>query len=636
MLSDGAIIYRQAFQDGLRPDPILTVSEWADRNRLLSQRSAAEPGKWRTSRTPYLKEIMDCLSPTSDIEEVIFMKGAQIGGTECGLNWIGYSMDMNPGPFLFVQPTVEMAKRASKQRIDPLIEDCPSLREKVKDPRARDSGNTVLMKEVQGGAGVLVLTGANSAVGLRSLPARSVFLDEVDAYPGDVEGEGDPVTLAKARTRTFARRKILLVSTPTISGRSRIEAAFEDSDKRRFFVPCPHCGQFQTLQWAQLQWPKGKPREAVYLCEHCREPIEERFKTGMLEKGRWIAENPGARNGKVAGFHLSSLYSPVGWFSWSDAAELWAEAHKRPEMLRGFVNTILGESYAERGEAPDWKRLYDRRNVYQPNTVPKEGLFLTAGVDIQRDRIALEVVAWGRGKRSWSIDYRQIPGETTNLGPTGPWARLAEIIDESFTHENGHILPIRLVAIDSGFNTSTVYQFVRRYAPNRVIATKGFDNLAVIVGTPKVVDVDMKGKRKRGSKFWPIGVNILKSELYSWLKQEKPTEDEIKETGFPSGWCEFPQYGEQYFKELTAEELVVRKVRGFNRPTWVKVGAQNEALDCRVLARACAAILGIDRYSDEQWANLEHNLAPAAIISNQKAAYSQPEAEIPRRKSSFW
>lgn len=637
MVNDAAEVYGQAFRDGLRPDPLLTVSEWADQFRFLSQRSASEPGRWRTSRTPYLKEIMDCLSPTSDIEEVVFMKGAQIGGTEAGLNWVAYSLDMTPGPMLLVQPTVELAKRASKQRIDPLIEECPSLREKVKDPRSRDSGNTVLMKEVSGGAGILVMTGANSAVGLRSLPAKSVFLDEVDAYPGDVDGEGDPVTLAKARTRTFARRKILMVSTPTISGRSRIEAAFEESDKRRFFVPCPHCGQYQVLQWAQLQWPKGKPREAVYLCEHCREEIEERFKPQMLDKGRWIAEAPGVKGGKIAGFHLSSLYSPLGWFSWSDAAELWVEAHKRPEMLRGFLNTVLGETYAERGEAPDWKRLYERRNVYEPNTVPKGGLFLTAGVDVQRDRLAIEVVAWGREKRSWSIDYRQIPGDTTNLGPTGPWARLSEILDEQFAHQNGHLLPIKLTAIDSGFNTSVVYEFVRRFPPNRVISTKGFDNLNVIVGTPKVVEFDSTGKkRKRGGKVWPVGVNILKTELYSWLRLEKPTDEDAASTGFPPGWCEFPQYGEQFFRELTAEELVIRKVRGFNRPTWVKVGAQNEALDCRIYARACAAIVGMDRFRDENWVELERQIAPNVLITAQKPGFSATSDAIPRRKSSFW
>ena len=223
-------ILRAAAAAGARPDPLLTISQWADKYRTLSQRASAEPGPWRTDRTPYLREIMDCLSPLSPIERTVFMKGAQIGGTECGNNWIGYVIHQAPGPMMAVQPTVEMAKRNSKQRIDPLIEESEVLRTLVHDPRSRDSGNTVLAKEFPGG--VLVMTGANSAVGLRSMAARYLFLDEIDGYPGDVDGEGDPINLALARTRTFARRKVFLVSTPKITGMSRIEAAFEESDKR--------------------------------------------------------------------------------------------------------------------------------------------------------------------------------------------------------------------------------------------------------------------------------------------------------------------------------------------------------------------------------------------------------------------
>src|ERR1035437_4679410 len=231
-------IYAAAAAAGARPEPLLTISQWADQFRTLSQRASAESGPWRTERTPYLREIMDCLSPSCGIERIVFMKAGQIGGTECGNNWIGYVIHQSPGPMMAVQPTVEMAKRNSKQRIDPLIEESDALRKLVSDQRSRDSGNTILSKEFPGG--VLVMTGANSAVGLRSLAARFLFLDEVDAYPGDVEGEGDPVNLATARTRTFARRKIFMASTPKITGLTRIEAAFEPSDQRRYWVPCPY------------------------------------------------------------------------------------------------------------------------------------------------------------------------------------------------------------------------------------------------------------------------------------------------------------------------------------------------------------------------------------------------------------
>src|SRR5688572_14538153 len=343
-----ADIYNQAFNAGLKPEPPLTVSEWADRYRTLSQRASAEPGPWRTSRTPYLREIMDALSPASPFERVVFMKSGQIGGTECGNNLIGYIMHQAPGPTMAVQPTVEMAKRNSKQRIDPLIEESKALKELVKEARSRDSGNTILAKEFPGG--LLVMTGANSAVGLRSMAARYLFLDEVDAYPGDVEGEGDPVSLAAARTRTFARRKIFMVSTPKITGRSRIEAAYAESDQRRFWVPCPRCGEFQVLKFAQLRWPKDQPERAVYICQHCEGESQNHEKHWMLPRGEWRAAAPGA--GKAAGFHLSSLYSPVGWLSWVDAAAMLVQAQKDPALLQVFMNTVLGETWAVQGEAP--------------------------------------------------------------------------------------------------------------------------------------------------------------------------------------------------------------------------------------------------------------------------------------------
>src|ERR1039458_2722163 len=289
--------HRAASGAGASRETLLTVYQWADQYRTLSQRASAEPGPWRTERTPYLREIMDCLSPSSPIERVVFMKAGQIGGTECGNNWIGYVIHQAPGPMMAIQPTVEMAKRNSKQRIDPLIEESGALRALVSDPRSRDSGNTILAKDFAGG--VLVMTGANSAVGLRSMAARYLFLDEVDAYPGDVEGEGDPVNLAMARTRTFARRKIFLCSTPKITGISRIEAAFEESDQRYYWVPCPACRAYQVLKFAQLRWPKGQIDTAAYICEHCGQEIQNHQKHWMLAQGQWRPSAAG--DGKTAG-----------------------------------------------------------------------------------------------------------------------------------------------------------------------------------------------------------------------------------------------------------------------------------------------------------------------------------------------
>ena len=302
---DGMDALWQSWRDGLTPDASLQVSEWADRHRFLSPRASAEPGRYRTGRTPYMRAIMDALSPSNPCRRIVFMKAAQVGATEAGNNWIGYVIHHAPGPMLAVQPTVELAKRFSRQRIDPLIAESPALRGRVKPQRSRDAGNTMLSKEFP--AGLLVITGANSAVGLRSMPARYLFLDEVDAYPPSAGEEGDPVALAEARTRTFAwRSKIFLASTPTIHGVSRIEREFEASDQRRFFVPCPHCGHEQALRFERLRWEKSRPETAHYACEACEEAIEERHKTAMMAAGRWRAAAAPADPGTI-GFHLSAL-----------------------------------------------------------------------------------------------------------------------------------------------------------------------------------------------------------------------------------------------------------------------------------------------------------------------------------------
>ena len=600
-------IYGAAAAAGARPDPLLTISQWADRYRWLSQRASAEHGRWRTERTPYLREIMDCLSPMSLIERTVFMKGAQIGGTECGNNWMGYIIHQAPGPMMSVQPTVEMAKRNSKQRIDPLIEESEVLRKLVRDPRSRDSGNTVLSKDFPGG--VLVMTGANSAVGLRSMAARYLFLDEVDAYPGDVEGEGDPITLAMARTRTFARRKVFLVSTPKITGMSRIESAYEESDQRKYWVPCPTCREFQILKFAQLRWPKGDPQSAVYVCEHCGQEIRNHQKHSMLARGEWRAGAKG--DGRTAGFHISSLYSPVGWFSWGDAAKQFEQAQKNPALLQVFVNTVLGETWTLLGEAPEWQKLYDRREDYKVGLVPRGGLFLTAGADVQKDRIEVEIAAWGRGKESWSVDYRVFEGDTSRAAV---WEKLTGLLNESFTTESGLELPIMQLAVDSGFATIEVYQWARRQG-GRVLVIKGDSRTPSLIGSASPVEVGPMGaKLKRGVRVWPVNSGMAKEELYRWLRQDRPTDEDVaKGIPFPSGYCHFPRYSEEYFKQITAEQLVTKIVKGYRRHEWQKMRERNEALDCRVYARAAAGRVGIDRFQEKHWTDLERRVGAPPV-----------------------
>ena len=607
----------------IEPDAPLTVSEWADAHRQLPKKSSAEPGPWRTDRTPYLREIMDCLSSTSPVEEIVFMKGAQVGGTEAILNALGYVIDHAPGPVIFIQPTVDLAKRFSRQRLEPLVDVTPRIREKVAPARSRDGANTMLAKDFPGGQ--LVITGANSAVGLRSMPAQYAFMDEIDGYPVNVDEEGSPIALVEARQRTFARRKRAKVSTPTIKGRSAIEAAYEESDQRRFYVPCPDCGEMQPLEFRQLQWTKLglPPEQAVYECRACYFAIKEHLKPGLLAAGEWRAEAPEhAGLGKVRGYHLSALYAPLGWMSWGEIAKQFVESEKDPDKYRVFVNTVLGETWAQRGDAPEWEGLFLRRDVYATGTVPMGGLFLTAGVDVQKDRVVFEVVAWGRGKRSWSIDYGEIPGDTADL-EHGPWQQLDELLARQYPHASGVPMPIRMLAVDSGYNTQTVYGWTRKYPMNRVIAIKGQDHGGVLIGSPSSVEVFVNGRKsKRGGRVWPVCVGLAKSELYGWLRLEVPTDGSEPAPGF----CRWPQYGEEYFKQLTSEQLVAHRTRkGYVRLEWEQIpGRQNHALDARVYARAAASLSGLDRFTDSDWAVREKQIGIDRLITHAVKEWSQP------------
>ena len=559
-----------SFAQGFRPDPATTVSEWADANRVLSSISSSEPGKWRTERTPYLKEIMDCLSPSHPCERVVFMKGAQIGGTECGNNWLGFVICNAPGPMLIVNPTVETAKRNSKMRIAPAIENCPALREKVQDPRSRDSGNTVFIKEFPGG--ILVLTGANSAVGLRSMPIRYLFMDEVDGYPDDAGEEGDPVDLAIQRTATFNNRKIFMASTPTLKGVSRIEKAFEEGDQRYFHVPCPHCGHFQVLEWKGVKFEAGRPETARYVCEKCQGEIHEYQKAEMLAKGKWIASAAG--NGKIASFHLSSLYSPYGWASWADIAAEFIKVHKDPPRLQVWTNTKLAQTWQDQaGETIDPTGLLARREHYG-EPLPADVCILTAGIDVQDDRLEIEIVGWGKDEESWSVDYLVLYGD-----PSTPalWEDLDSVLSRTYRHERA-VGPMGIMAacVDSGGHyTDKVVTFCAERIRRRIFAIKGSSSG---FGVPIFPARASQNKRLK-KPVYIIGVNDAKQTLMQRLR--------IAEHG--AGYCHFPVGRDaSYFAQLTAEVVKTRFVKGRPVREWkVKTdGHPTEALDCRVYAFA--------------------------------------------------
>ncbi|WP_439579339.1 phage terminase large subunit family protein [Elioraea sp.] len=613
-------------RDALAPDPELAVSEWADAHRVLGLRASSEAGPWRTARTPYLREIMDALSPSHPAQKVVLMKGAQVGGTECGNNWIGYVIHHAPGPFLAVQPTTELAKRFSRQRIDPLIEETAALRERVAPARSRDAGNRQLEKEFPGGT--LVMTGANSAVGLRSMPARYLFLDEVDAYPPSADDEGDPVALAVARTRTFAwRRKILIVSTPTVAGRSRIEREFLLTDRRRHHVPCPHCGHRQALRFERLRWERGAPESAAYLCETCERPIEERHKDALLAAGTWVPEAISA-DPRAVGFHLSALYSPYGWLSWAEIARQWEEAQGSIEAIRAFRNTVLGETWQERGDAPDWQRLIERREPYPLGIVPEGAVVLTAGVDVQDDRIECDVWAWARGFTSWLVDHVVLAG---NPRDAEVWDRLAAVLERDWPDEHDRHRRIALACVDTGGrDTTAVYRhLVRLRRPGLIVPTKGVDGwnrTEPVRGPTKVFNGLLR--------LWTVATATWKAELYRrlWLARDGD--------GFPDGWVHLPAgIDAEWVRQLVAEELrTVRDRRGFARQEWAKLRERNEALDSAVLARAALWLLGADARGHRFWDVHEARAAstadrPAdAPTPPTPAERAQPQAARPMRR----
>ena len=344
------------------PPPTLTVSEWADEYRMLPKEASSEPGRWRTDRAPYQRGIMDAVNDPT-IREIVAMTSAQVGKTEILLNVIGYFISQDPSSILVLQPTLDMAEAFSKDRLATMARDTPALSGKIAEPRARDSGNTLLHKKFPGGQ--ITMAGANSPASLAMRPIRIVLCDEVDRYPVSAGSEGDPVNLAKKRANNFWNRRVVLTSTPTIKGLSRIESAYLASDQRRYHVPCPHCGEYQTLQWSGVKWDDGHPETARYNCKHCGERIDGSEKVGMLMRGRWVAEKPFTG---IAGFHLNELYSP--WRTWAEVARDFLEAkHAGTEQLKTWVNTSLGESWEEAGDSIEDIALIARLEDY-PDRLP--------------------------------------------------------------------------------------------------------------------------------------------------------------------------------------------------------------------------------------------------------------------------
>jgi phage terminase large subunit GpA-like protein len=580
--------YRAAMLTGLRPDPDESFPDWCDEHIELPAGLHSEHGKWRTSRTPYLREIMECLSPHHMAEEVVVMKGAQLGLTQVGVQWIaGYVPARAPGPGLMVEPTVDLAKKVSRMRIKPLHERTPALKGKIRDARSRDSGNTTLMKEYDGG--VLVITGANSGVGLRFMSARYLFLDEEDAYPADVDGEGEPSDLADNRLSAFSRTKKLRASTPLEELTSVIEPAFLAGSRAKYLVPCPSCLKTQELIWWQIVWPgpdkegllfaeKELPQNAAYRCQYCQVLIPEAKKTWMLEHGSWVHADP---TNPIQSFHISSLYAPYGWkkVSWGALAKQFISAARKAEQgdtrkLKTFWNTKLALTWKEKRQEIKASALSSHRVDYAAD-VPAGAIVLTAAVDVQDDRLEAELVGWGVGEESWSIDYQQWMGSPAQQES---WLKLDQWLKRTWTHESGIAMVIQCALIDSGgHHTQKVYDFVRPRQGRRIYAIKG----AKEAGSPLI----RRGGLINHVQLYLVGTITAKDLLFAGFQ--------VVDHG--PGYCHFPMkpaYDEEYFAQLTGEAKKDKYRRGILLGTeYVKIRARNEALDLRVYNRAALALL---------------------------------------------
>ena len=581
--------WEEGFLNGLRPQEPLTVDAWSDKYRILSSRGAAEPGKYRTERAPFLREPMQELSTDSPIQRVVLMFAAQLGKTETMNNWVGYCIDYAPAPMLLIQPSLQMAARLSKQRLEPMLQETPRLADKIPPARSRDSGNSQFAKLFPGG--FLAIGGSNSAASLRSMPARYIGLDEISAYPGDVDGEGDPVALAEKRASTFTKRKIFLTSTPTIKGSCRIEAEYEESDQRKFFCGCPLCGFYQVLMFEQLRFDSKKLDKVEYECVSCKERFDETAKTTMLRKGEWRATKP-ENAGITAGFWLNGLASPLGWLSWFEICDEFLKAKANPALMRTWVNTRKAETFSYEFQAKlNAEALMDQRSDYLPGTIPDPVVCLCMGVDVQGGMGSatsrIEVSTWGFSPDPLGvaehmnlIDHNIIYGDP-NQGDV--WSGLDVLLNGEYKHPNGATMKISGCSVDSGgMATQSVYDYCMKRRSKGVIAIKGSSRQGgPIIGKGSRVDINYSGRvRKKSGIVYLLNTEDIKDRIYSKIKGGDKIFFHSETT-------------QEYFKELTGEYRTEKtNNRGYPVSTYEKKPNQAvEKLDCCVYAYSAYALL---------------------------------------------
>lgn len=610
----------RARRENLKPPPNMGLVEWADTYRYLSAESSSEPGKWKTGNVEVCRGPMEAYCDPA-VKVVTVMCCTQLMKTELINNIVGYHIDLDPAPMIVMQPNEKLGEAWSKDRLSTMLRDSPTLKGRIR-------GDKILHKTFAGGH--VSIVGSNAPGDLAMRPVRVVLCDEVDKYPASAGDEGDPIALIAERQAVFWNAKRVHVCSPTIEGKSRIAREYKLSDRRVFEVPCPSCGHREEMVWANVVIPKddnGKklPEQSHYRCPHCETPWTEPQRQQAITQGSWRATRPFTGH---AGFNVSKLASP--WESIPQLAEKWINAQGNTQLLKTFINTQLAQTWKQKGDAPEWQRLYERRDDYPIGRVPEGGLFLTGAADIQKNRIEIEIVSWGRGKRSWSVDYIVIEGgiETQEVQD-----QLSRLVNGTWKHANGVEMSLLRFAIDTGYNAQVVYNWVRKH-PGLVMAIKGMPpGPYPILCRPSYVDLNFEGQHvQKGVQLWGIGTDAAKTELYSWLQLDF-TKDHDSSSQPPAGYCRFPQYNEDYFKMLTAEHLVEKQTKRGMQYGWEKFRERNEALDCRVYNRAAAAAVGIDRFEEEHWRELEQALGQ---LSTPSSAAPAPVAEQQRTRKGRW
>ncbi len=558
-----------------RPDPVLTPDEWADAHYSLGSGESAKPGQWVTRA--YQREPLQALGAYNPTRRVVLQWPAQASGKSAiGLIWAGYTAAVSPCPMLMVQPREIDAEDFSKTRLAPMAA-LPVLKGKIADPKSRDSGNTILLRSFPGGS--WRLTASNSPAGFRGKPIARLWFDEPDGYPPSAGTEGPPVKLGRARLSSWGpRAKELMTCTPTVKNASRIEEEYLLSSQGEWNVPCPHCGEMQPLVWSGLKWDgtPGLPGFDVwYECAACAARIDEHQKTALIDRGRWIHAHP-ERLGDVWGGHMTAIATPYGGLEWRTLVEEWLHATARAkvgdtEPLKTFVNVRLAETWEDRGEQVDAGTVAGRVEPIDGQALPERVRVVTAGVDVQDDRLEVEVVAWAAGLESWSLGYYVIPTDPLDAET---WRALDALRATTYRTTTGRALRAAVTCVDSGFRTQAVYDYAKR--TRGVFAVKGNDQRSAPIWEKKA---RKGGKGKNLGRFNLVGVNTAKDAVAAYFR--------VRVAG--PGYCHVPTDREPgWFEQLTAEHRVKTTVSGRDVWVWRKRAShlRNEALDCRVYALA--------------------------------------------------